>query len=462
VEVKSNTDDATEDHKTLRKKTLERLDFDATLAEEIVSNIYGERVLDKAVLLKQTPEYQERLNRNFLAADKPADDLALKISKDPLVRKDYENAIANGIDAVSNPCKELIEFIQSAEKIPDFLDREMIELGANIFRTKLNLLTFFTDGVPAITIQAASIGIGAAAIFSQRPKGKAVSLSDYDVLGDPSLVMRFMETFKWFNKISKPGAGARFSEAFAENCRIRIIHGYVRRAITNNPFDWNYEPPVGWDFDKLGTPISGAEGCVVVTTLAAAIDAAKINNSLNISDHEVEALYQWVNYVSFMQGVPQEMLFGTAEETRVDFSAYMLSINANCHKEFTEKFYSGILNLHLETAMFPRSVALQQLIDAIIRASLHSTYGDKYCNHYSIPIPPKSVRRLFYGIKQISKGVNILSKYVPPLEKRLDSSGEYLWEDVFAEAEVYLKQHFGATNVVSGTDNAYVKDASST
>jgi len=461
VEVKNNSVDAADNHKTGQKKYLERLDFDATLAEEIVSNIYGKRVLDKANRLKQTPEYQERLNRNFLVADKPADDLALIISKDPQVRKDYENAIANGIDAVGNPCKELTAFIKSAENLPDFLDREMIELGGSIFRTKLNLLTFFTDGTPAIAIQAASIGIGAAAIFSQRPKGKAVSLADYDVLGDPSLVMRFMETFKWFNKISKPGAGARFGEAFAENCRIRIIHGFVRRAITNNPFDWNYEPPVGWDIDKLGIPISGAEGCVVVTTLAAAIDAAKINNSLNISDHEIEALYQWVNYVSFMQGVPQEMLFGTAEETRVDFSAYMLSIDANCHKEFTEKFYSGILNLHLETAMFPRSVALQQLIDAIIRASLHSTYGDKYCNHYSIPIPPKSVRLLFYGIKQISKGVNILGKYIPPLERKLDSSGEYLWEEVFVEAEKYLKLHFGATNVVSGTDNAHVKGASS-
>lgn len=437
---------------------LERLNFEATLAEDIVANVFGKSVLNKARRLKQTTAYQDRLNKNFLTADKPADDLAIKMATDASIKSDYELAIRQGINAVADPCDELVAFIESAEQLPEFLNRESIELGGSVFRKNLNAITFFMYGVPVIAIQAASVGIGAAAVFKERPKGKAIPLAEHDVLGDPSNLMRFIETFKWFNQIAKPGCSTRFGHAFAEHCRIRIVHGYVRRAINNNLMDWNYNPPVGWDIDKLGVPLSGAEGCVVVTTVAAAIDSARRNNSLKVSDREIEALYQWANYVSFMQGVPQDMLFGTAEETRVDFSAYMLSINGECYREFTEKFYSGILDVHLETAMFPQSVALQKLIDGIIRASLHNTYGDRYCSYYGIPVPSKALRRLFSGLEKGSQGVNLLSRCIPALKGLLDKNGEYLWDEVFVQAEHYLKD-LGRDSVVSGVNNTHVTDA---
>ena len=446
-------------HSAPDTKFLERLDFTSTLAEEIVTNLFSKRVLDKALKLRTTPEYQKRLNRNFLTADAPADELAVKMSSTPQVRADYETAIAKGLDAVDAPCKELVAFIEAAENLPDFLDRDMIELGGAVFRKNLNAITFFMYGVPAIAVQAASVGIGAAAVYRERPKGKALALADHQVLGNLSDLMRFMETFKWFNKIAKPGAGSRFGDAFAESCRVRIIHGYVRRAINNNPHDWNYDPPVGWETDKLGVPLSGAEGCVVVTTVAAAIDAARLNNSLNVTDHEIECVYQWANYVSFMQGVPEDMLFGTAEETRVDFSAYMLSVNGSCYKEYTEKFYSGILDVHLETAMFPKSVAIQKLVDGVIRASLYNTYGDKYCDYYGIPVPSKPLQRVFSGMNKMSNGMNAISKKVPFLKKILDNNGEYLWEEVFVKAETYLKEHFNTKSVVSGTNTSHAKDA---
>ena len=449
------------ENKNVINSYLERLNFNANLAEDIVKNVFGQSVLEKARRLKQTPSYQERLNRNFLTADKPADELAIKMSADRQVRSDYKIAIEQGIEAVEDPCDELVAFIESAENLPEFFDRELIELGGSVFRKNLNAITFFMYGVPVIAIQAASVGIGAAAVFKERPKGKSVPLAEHDVLGDPSNLMRFIETFKWFNQIAKPGCSERFGNAFAENCRIRVVHGYVRKAINNNLMNWNYDPPVGWEIDKLGVPLSGAEGCVVVTTVAAAIDSARRNNSLKVSDREIEALYQWANYVSFMQGVPEDMLFGTAEETRVDFSAYMLSINSECYREFTEKFYSGILEVHLEEAMFPQSVTLQKLIDGVIRASLHNTYGDRYCSYYGIPAPSKLQRAVFLGLEKGSEGINLLSKYVSPLKSLLDKNGEYMWEEVFLQAEHYLKEHLGRDSVVSGVDNSHVSDATS-
>lgn len=440
---------------------LERLDFEAGLAKVHLETMVGKEAVRSAQTLKKTEAYQNRLRKNFMIADAPADKLAVKLAMDKEVKAHYEIALKQGIDALDSPCEEIVSFIKSAEDRPEFLRPDMIELGAQVFRKNLNILTFMFYGLPSMLSQFTSIGIAASAMFSGRPNEQPVSLAEHDIAGQlgPSIMLRFMETFKWFGMISNAGCSERFSESFSENCRVRIVHGYVRQAINNHLFDWNYEPAIGWDIHKLGVPLSASEGLVVVTTVAASIDAAKRDGKLKVTDHEMEAVYQWANYVAFMQGVPQELLHATAQETRTHFAAYLLSVNKECNVEYARKFVEALVGSDAEKILFPSSAFKQKLTAGLVESLLYDFFGKEFCNHYEFAIPEKKYLALFKSIKRSNKGINYLSYIVPGIKGMLDRNGEFLWGEGFEKMEKFVMDSHNLDAVVSGTENAHVSSA---
>lgn len=429
---------------------LKRLNFDSDLNDELVERTFGTEVLKEARSLLSESSFQEKLNRLFQTGDAESDRLAKKL-RDPKIKSDFEIATKHGIDAVEDPCEELVAFMDHAVNIPNFFDRDLIELGAEVFLTRFNPLTFFAYGWPCAGLQGASVGIAAAAWLTNQPKD-AMTLME-NIQRDevyPRLVVRFLETFRWFSEVAQPGASQPYSSAFQASIRIRIIHSHIRNHMKVNALDWNYTPPIGWDVAQLGSPLSAAEGSIVVTTLATAILVAKRKLGLQISQREIDALFQFTSYLNYMQGVPEDLLFSNAHDTSVYFSAYLMSMDPDCYKDSVDAIYYGIQNLHLEKVLFPDSVILQKLMDGMLQASWQEIYGPRHQKFYKTQKPSIAARVIFKSVKISVKGVNKLSKYSPYLEAKLNGTGYLLWNELFPQAELKIKQHFAS--VTNGTD----------
>jgi hypothetical protein len=433
-------------------KKVARLNFNSHLNDELVERTFGKEILQEARARLQTSEFQDMLNRMFQTGDVQSDQL-VKRMKDPKVKSDYQTAISKGLDAVEDPCDELKSFMDHATSVPAFLDRELIELGANVFLTRFNPLTFFAYGTPCAGLQGASVGIAAAAWFTNQPK-EPMTLMDNIKREEayPRLVVRFMETFRWFSEVAQPGACEPYSEAFQANCRVRIIHSHIRNNLKVNEATWKFNPPLGWNTDELGSPLSAAEGSIVVTTLATAILVARRKLSMQVSDREIDALFQFTSYLNYMQGVPEELLFSNAHDTSVYFSAYLMSMDPECYKSSVDALYYGIQHLHLEDAVFPDSKIMQTIMNGLTQASWQEIYGDRHQKFYKTQKPALWATTLFKSVKIGAKGVNMASKYSPFLQRKLNDSGLALWNDLFPNAEKKIKQHY--SSVTNGTEIA--------
>lgn len=431
---------------------LKRLNFKSSLNDELVERTFGKAVRQEARQLLDSKDFQLKLNRLFQTGDVQSDRLAKKL-RDPKIKADFELATSKGIDAVDDPCEELVAFMDHAVTMPSMLDRELVELGAEVFLTRFNPLTFFAYGAPCAGLQGASAGIAAAAWLTNQPEER-MTLKDNIQRDDvyQRLLVRFMETFRWFSEVAQPGATEPYSSSFQANLRVRIIHSHIRNNLKVNAADWNYTPPLGWDTDQLGSPLSAAEGSIVVTTLATAIVVAKRELNLQVSQREIDALFQFTSYLNYMQGVPEELLFANAHDTTVYFSAYLMSMDPYCYKDSVDALYYGIQRFHLEKALFPESVLLQKLMDGLLQASWQEVYGPSHQEFYNTSKPGFSTKMGFKAIKLCVKGVNTLSKHSPFLKRKLDDTGRQLWNELFPQAEEKIKQHFKA--VTDGVDIA--------
>ena len=432
-------------------KKLKRLNFHSNLNDELVDQVFGESVRKEARKLLQTTAFQQKINRLFQTGDMTSDCLAKRMTKEPKVKHDYQIAVTKGIDAVADPCEELQEFMRHAVNIPASLDRELIELGAHVFLTRFNPITFFSYGWPCAGLQGASVGIAAAAWMTNQPE-TPMSLMDNIKREEayPRLVARFMETFRWFGEVAQPGASLPYSKPFQANCRVRIIHSHVRNHIKVDENDWNFDPPLGWDTSELGSPLSAAEGSIVVTTLATAILLAKRKLSLQVTDREMDALFQFTSYLNYMQGVPEELLFSNADETALHFSAYIMTMDPDSYYESVKALYYGIQHMDLEKAMFPDSKVAQKLLGGILLASWEEIYGKQHQQYYETQKSPLWAITAFNGIKAASKAVNMVSRYSPAIHQRLNESGLTLWNDIFPQAQVKMKKHYNS--VAPGVD----------
>jgi len=433
------------------KPVLKRLNFNSQQNDDLVVRTFGKDVLLEARRIAKKPAFQEQLNRLFQTGDDTASRLAAKTRADGKVRKDTQLALAKGLAAVNDPCDELKAFMDHALRIPAGLSREKIELGAHVFRTRFNPLTFFVYGTPCAALQAASAGIAAAAWLTNQPKQRMTLMENIerdDVY--TRLVVRFVETFRWFADVSQPGATDPYGPGFQANCRIRLIHAHVRGHMKLDADDWNYEPPLGWRTDELGYPMSAAEGSIVVTTLATAILVARRKLALQVSDEELDALFQFTSYLNYMQGVPEELVQNNAHDATVYFAAYLITMDPHCYYDSVKALYCGIQNIHLEKALFPDSVLAQKVIDGLVMASWHELYGDSHREFYGTRKAPAWASGAYFAIRVLFKGVNLASRHSSWLKRKLDEAGLMLWTDLLPAAETRLKAHF--RGVADGVD----------
>ncbi len=434
-----------------------RLDFNSHAYDRVVENCFGAEVRDKARALLQTPGFQDKVIRNLHIADQPSDRLAGRMRQDAKAKADFATAVSSGIAAVKNPCEELVAFMDHAVNIPDSFDRDLIELGAQVFLTRLNPVTFFAYGIPGAALQTGVLGITAAALMTNQPRGEPLTLAEnadrpqvYE-----RLAVRFMETFKWFTAVAQPGAGQLYSQAFRENCRIRIIHSQIRNVMNKgiNQANWNFKPRIGWYEDELGTPLSAADGAIVVTTMAAGILMAARDMELPVSARELQGLFQFTSYLNYMQGVPEELLFPDAEDTAVYFSAYLMSLNIDCRHEWARTAFNMISKLHLEKAMFPHSRLAQHVLNGLMMASWNEIYDEDFRRLYAMQTDTSPVYRQIFRLTKLGfRLYNRVAGRIPVLQRPLDSFGLLLWNDIFPAAEDKIKQHYAA--IAQGTELA--------
>lgn len=226
----------------------------------------GDRVADAYAAL--TPEYGFRQLINML-----------------------QQACDRGVESVSNPPQELIDFIGSMETPPDWLDMELVEKGARYGRIQMaNLVPFAIRGAFIAT-------------FMNKYSGLPMALTG--ALSTDASVQRVNETASFFTTATLPGALQRYGVGFKAAAMVRLMHSMVRFNLMKKTDKWNIE--------TYGIPIPQVDQMPAGTIPAFLTAFAAISRGRKHFNHRERAIVELCRYQCYLLGLPEDLLPDTPE-----------------------------------------------------------------------------------------------------------------------------------------------------
>jgi hypothetical protein len=198
----------------------------------------------------------------------------------PRAREMVERALRDGIDSVPDAPASLRALIEDFARVPDWVDPELVEKGAAVWRRWAYAL-------------GAVGNAGTMDTYTESWLALPLSLSG-GYAGERAL-HRYMETSRWWLEVSQPGAVLRpGSVARAISLHVRIMHVSVRARVKQHP---------EWDFDRLGLPIS--QSAMLLTLLGGSVAPAVGLTALGFltSPREMRAVLHFNRYCGHLVGV---------------------------------------------------------------------------------------------------------------------------------------------------------------
>jgi hypothetical protein len=238
-------------------------------------------------------EAQLRRLREFArAADPPADAVVDMIESMPQGRGRalFEQALAQGIDALDNPPEALTEFFAGVDATPYWVDFERIDRGARAI-ARTGLLGMFPLGDMALM----------GGYLASRAVKTLVGTGDLEV----AAARRLAETGSWWIGVTTPGALRSGGAGVAAALRVRLVHAHVRHAM-NRRDDWDYE---AWDH-----PVNQVQtaGTLLLFSHVFLLGAQMLGIRHTERERE-DVLHLW-RYVGWLMGVDDELLPGSAAD----------------------------------------------------------------------------------------------------------------------------------------------------
>ena len=204
-----------------------------------------------------------------------------------------EEALRVGVDAIPDAPESLRALIADFESVPDWLDPDLVEQGAAVWRRWAYALGAVGNAGTMDTYTEAWL---------------ALPLSLSGGYAGQRALHRYLETSRWWIEVSRPGALlSRGSLARAISLHVRIMHVSVRARVREHP---------EWDADRWGLPIS--QSAMLLTLLGGSIAPALGLTALGFitSPQEMRAVLHFNRYCGHLVGVrcdgyfPQTVLDG--------------------------------------------------------------------------------------------------------------------------------------------------------
>lgn len=200
-------------------------------------------------------------------------------------------ACEHGLSSVPDAPQELKDFIGSMERIPDWLDMELVNEGARYSRNQMATLVPFA-------IRGAFI-----ATFMNKYSGLPMALTG--ALSSESSVQRVKETASFFTTATLPGALGRYGAGFKAAAQVRLMHSMVRFNILKRVKKW--------DVAVYGIPIPQVDQMPAGTIPAFLTAFEVVRKGRKHFNRRERAIVELCRYQSYLLGLPEDLLPDTPQ-----------------------------------------------------------------------------------------------------------------------------------------------------
>ena len=191
----------------------------------------------------------------------------------------FHAAAAKGIASVADAPASLRALFADVETPPDWLDLELVEHGARVFR-RYGAHVFRFAG--AITLAG----------YAESSVAKPLAMTGGYVGGTAR--RRFLETVAFWIEVSEPKGLVRGAPGWVTTLHVRLGHALVRRRLLAHP---------SWDRAAWGVPISQADSLFTLMGGSIAPGLALRAMGFRTSRDDIEALLHFWRWVGHIVGV---------------------------------------------------------------------------------------------------------------------------------------------------------------
>ncbi|HMN53755.1 MAG TPA: oxygenase MpaB family protein [Sphingopyxis sp.] len=201
------------------------------------------------------------------------------------------SACDRGVENVPDAPPELIAFIKDMERIPDWLDMELVEEGARVDRNAAaNLGPFIIRG---------------AFIATFMNKYAALPMAITGTLSSQTAGRRVKDTATFFTTSVLPGALDRYGPGFKSAAMVRLMHSMVRANVLRRPQDW--------DMGVYGIPIPQVDQMPAGLISIFLLSYKMIEEGRDQFTPRERAMVELARYRCFLLGLPEELLADTPQ-----------------------------------------------------------------------------------------------------------------------------------------------------
>jgi hypothetical protein len=359
--------------KTLLPELYGHIDFDR-MPERWTEDASQAIVKDRAPGGVAMTDYELELVRAYtLLGDVVADAYAALMPKIPFRRliDMLQQACAHGVENVAGAPPELVAFIRDMERIPDWVDMDMVREGA---RLDLNA----TANISPFAIRGAFI-----ATFLNKYSALPMALTG--TLSNQTAARRVRETAHFFACTVLPGALDRYGEGFKAAAMVRLMHSMVRVNVLRSG---------RWDATVYGVPIPQVDqmpaGLIPIFLLAFRM----LREGRREFTAGERAQVELARYRCFLLGLPEDLLADTPE----GIVRMMTARNTTLRESFDDEVCGSLIRATLSAYLPQDDSYASQLYDQLERrfAKLifvqHFLGGDRsLAEKIGIPIAPDDV-----------------------------------------------------------------------
>jgi len=248
-------------------------------------------IKDRSPMGVTPTDYEMELVRAYtMLGDIVADAYAALMPKIPFRRliDMLVQACEHGVETVDGAPPELVAFIRDMERVPDWLDMDLVREGA---RLDLNA-----------TAHASPYAIRGAFIATFLNKYSALPMALTGTLSNETAARRVRETANFFACTVLPGALERHGEGFKAAAMVRLMHSMVRVNVLRSG---------RWDSSVYGVPIPQVDqmpaGLIPVFLLAFQM----LREGRHTFTPSERARVELSRYRCFLLGLPEDLLADT-------------------------------------------------------------------------------------------------------------------------------------------------------
>lgn len=211
-----------------------------------------------------------------------------------------DRALAHGVESVPDAPESLIRLFADFETDPEWLDRDLVDRGAKVFRRwGTSVFSFATTS----TLE----------MYSESSITKPLSYAG-GYAGDKAH-KRQLETVRFWIDVSDPGGLEPGARGRQTAMRVRIMHVFIRRKLMQRP---------EWDYDAWGVPISIGDATLTLMGGSVVPGLALWSIGHQTTIREIEATLHFWRYVGHLLGVqPQWYPRNFQESVQLMFAAFV-------------------------------------------------------------------------------------------------------------------------------------------